>query len=70
MDDSRAPGAYRRCQRLLSDLSTGCPVAISATYNKYMFGRSDDHDIFLMYICYFPTVPGSQLPKSLEFPEQ
>lgn len=35
----------------------------------YVFGHSDDQNIFLIYICFLSTVPDSQLTKSLELPE-
>lgn len=43
-----------------------CDIVI---YKKYRFGHSDDHNVFLIYIWSLSTVPDSQLPKSLEFPE-
>ena len=39
----------------------------------HIFGHSDDQVyiyIFLIYICSSSTVPGSQIPKPLEFPER
>lgn len=37
-------------------------------YKNYVFGRSDDQNVFLIDIG--SMVPGSQLPKPLELSEQ
>lgn len=38
-------------------------------YKKFALGHSDDQSIFFIFIWSLSTVPGSQLPKPLEFPE-
>lgn len=38
-------------------------------YKKYVFGLSDDQNMFLIYIWCLSMVPGSEPPISLEFPE-
>ena len=43
-----------------------CNIVI---YKKYIFGHSDDQNIFLIYIWSLSMVAGLQLPKCLEFPE-
>ena len=50
------------------------PASSLSTYNiviykKFAFGPSDDQNIFLIFIWSLSTVPGSQLPKPVEFPE-
>lgn len=39
---------------------TKCDTVV---YEKYILGRLDDQNVFLIYISSLPTVPGSQLPK-------
>ena len=39
-------------------------------YKKYVFGHSDDENIFLIYSWCFSRVPDSQLQKPLEFPRE
>lgn len=41
-------------------------------YKKYVFGHSDEQNLFLIYIwsSSMSTVPGSQLPKPRKFPDQ
>lgn len=39
------------------------------THKKYIFGPSDNQNIFFTYICSSSMVPAPQLPKDLEFPK-
>ena len=48
-------------------VKSNCNIVIN---KKYIYGLSDDQDIFLIYICSLSTVPGSQLLKPLKFPEK